>query len=226
MKNLGRLTLLALLILGSSILAFPQNDDPAEVRGRVTTYYGDPLHNAEIKFFLLDKLKNEYVSSGTLIKTGLTNKSGNYEVTHLPWGEYRVTASLSGFPTAEVWRFYLGRNSERVLDFGLRIGITHGLPQLTVSGKVIATNGTTVEGATVTLTNAFDNTEPRQSASDRRGKYKFGFIQPGQYVIFVSKPGFSITSTTVFFNSINKNYPETETDKILDFRLESLVRLK
>lgn len=210
-----------ILFLGITTIGFAQEDKPAKVRGRVSNYFGFPLEKIEVKFFLLKMKSGEYVSAeGQFIKSAFTNELGLYEVSELPWGEYRVSTNGSGFPKMEVWRFYLWSNAERTLDLGLKAGIIHGFPELKVFGTVTLNNGEAVDDVTITLINAFDGTEAKQAKTDKNGKYQIEFIQPGQYIIYASKPDFSVAASSFVINGIGgANYPQTEINKKVDMKL-------
>ena len=47
---------------------------------------------------------------------------------------------------------------------------------------------------TVTLVNAFNPSETQQVRTDKEGKYKITFIQPGQYIISVAKHGYAVSA--------------------------------
>ncbi len=187
------------LVFAVSIFAVPffsQN-----VRGRISTYFGDSLDGAEVRFFPLEMRDGQYRASDKPAKSALTDKSGRYEVSGLAPGEYRVTASLPGFPISKVEKFYLWRQADRVLDLGLKIGITHGLELIEVHGTILDEKGASIPGATVTVTNAFDRTDSIQTLSNRNGIYKLEFIQPGQYTISVTAPGFQVSAASFLVDS-------------------------
>lgn len=207
------------VIIAWPLAAISQGDKPAKVRGRVTTYFGVPLAGADIRFFLLEMEKGAYIYSGTQVKLATSDSKGQYEARGLPADEYRVTASLQGFPVAEVWRFYLPNDSDRVLDFGLKIGMTHGMEPIRIFGHVTDQDERPIEGSTVTLISTFDNTEQEQTSTDKRGRYDFGFIQPGQYVIFSTAPNYLSGSTTLFVD----NRRGEKVNRKLDLTLKSFV---
>jgi hypothetical protein len=177
-----------IFILLAAALASGQEDDPAAVRGRVTTLAGDALEGVEVKFFQLDGISGNSPAE-KLVKTAKTDKAGNYRVEKLPWGQYRVEFS-SDLGKTEIWRFYLWRKADRVLDAGIPVGYTHGLAEIPVAGQVRATDNDKLENATVTLVNAYDPGETQQVRTDKNGRYRMTLIQPGQYIIFVTGPGF------------------------------------
>lgn len=217
------LCLIGLFCLCSS--AFSQEDEPAKVKGKITSYFGDPLKKAEVKFYLLEMESGKYISAeGKFIKSVFTDEKGEYEISGLPWGEYRIVAMASGFTRSEVWRFYLWRNADRILDMGLKFGIIHGFPQIEVSGTIRSKDKTSIENATVTLINAFDETEKKQTRTDKNGRYKIEFIQPGQYIIYASKTGYSVVSSSFLINVHDRNYSQTEINKTIDFQLTPLVK--
>lgn len=224
--RLRHLAFFALLLLTPALESFPQEDETAKVSGQVLNYFGDPLEGAEVSFYLLERKTGEYVGAGKLMKAVETNPSGKYQAGGLPPGEYRVEVGLFGFPRSEVWRFYVWRKAERVLDFGLKIGITHGLPLLSVGGTIRELDGKPISGATVTLTNAFDLSEPKQTLSDNKGAYRFELIQPGQYVVTASNQGFMVASSTLVVGARPSSSGPIEVAKKVDLRLAALPRDK
>lgn len=209
---------LFLLLAFSSVSA--QKDNSAKVKGRVTNYFGDSIADEVVKFFLLErKIGGGYVSAeGRFIKSARTDKEGDFEVSELPWGNYRIVAG-----SAEVWGFYLARNDDKILDLGNYIGYIHGFPQLEVSGTVKDSNKKSVKDATITLVNAFDETEVLRTRTNNNGEYKIQFIQPGQYILYVTKPGFSVTVSSFLINALKGTvYPETDKRKKIDVVLSML----
>lgn len=171
-------------------------DSPANVRGRISTLWGEPIGEAEVAFYELEGIRGISAAEKLVGKT-VTDKLGDYRINGLPFGQYRVDVNLAGFGHSEVWRFYLWRGANRVLDIGIPVGYTHSLAPIIVSGSVQQRDKASIEGATVTLVNAFDSTESQQARTNKAGRFQFDLIQPGQYVIYASKPGFLIEAATV-----------------------------
>jgi hypothetical protein len=182
-----------IFVLLTFTFSFAQENESASVSGRVTTLQGEVLENVEVQFFELEGIRG-ISPKETLVKTTSTDKEGNYKISGLPYGQYRVNFVLPYFGHTEVWRFYLWRKAHRVLDIGIPIGYTHGLREIIVSGQVQGTNNQKIKDVTVTLVNAFNPNETQQTRTDKDGKYKITRIQPGQYIVYVTKPNFATKS--------------------------------
>ena len=160
MKITVSLFLVALLTL--TAWALTQDDDFASVKGRVTTLWGVPFGESEISFYELEGI-NGNSPTEKLVRRVVADKDGNYKAEKLPWGQYRVDISAKGYGHTEVWRFYLARDADEVLDIGVPIGYTHAISQMHVSGVVQESNGKPAANATVTLVNAYNTSESQQA---------------------------------------------------------------
>lgn len=188
-------------------------DNQASVQGHVSTLWGEPLDNVVIKFYQLEGIHG-LSASEKLIQQTTTNVQGRYKVTALPSGWYRVEIGRHG---EEIWRFYLWRGANRVLDIGLPIGMMHHLKDITVTGSVRQRDNTPIEGATVTIMNAFNTREAQQVITDKAGNFKFELIQPGQYIVYATQFGFLLNATTLDLGNgskervnlrLKKDYPK------------------
>ncbi len=193
MKITVSLLLVALLTL--TAWALTRDDDFASVKGRVTTLWGEPFGEAEVSFYELEGIRGNSPTE-KLVRRVVADKDGNYKADKLAPGQYRVDVSARTYGHTEVWRFYLARDADEVLDVGVPMGYLHHISQMTVSGVVRQANGSPVKNATVTLTNAYDATESQQTRTDDKGKYKFMEIQVGDYVLYSAKSGFYPSATT------------------------------
>ena len=192
MKTKTFIFILLLVIIGPSASA--QGDEPASVRGRVTTLWGEPVEAVEVSFFELAGIGGTSPTE-KLIRRVLTDKEGNYRADKLAPGEYRVAVVFPQYGHTEVWRFYLWRGANRVLDIGVPMGMLHGIEAAEVSGAVKDLNGGLVRDATVTLTNAYNAGESQQVRTDGQGRYSLREIQVGDYVLYVTRPGFGVSVT-------------------------------
>jgi Carboxypeptidase regulatory-like domain len=189
-------------------------DDTAALHGRVTDLFGQSLQNgsfgvqldsdapvpkAELKFYLLDVTENERkaVVEAKAIKSVFTDKDGNYNVSGLPAGEYRVQIYIPGYSVTNDWFLYLSKGTIKTLDMGVPVGNTHFLSQVIISGVVKDGNHAPLQDATVTLLNAFNRQEMWQERTDNLGRYKFDTMQPGQYIIYASKPGLEVKADAI-----------------------------
>lgn len=203
MKQLNYVCLVLSIVVASTVAA-AQGRDLASVNGRVTTLRGDPLADVQVQFFELQAIRGISVKE-ELVKTGTTDERGDYKVSGLPPGQYRVNFEARGFGHTEVWRFYLWKKADRVLDVGVPIGYEHGLGEITVTGQVRGTTGAPVGDATVTLINPYDLREGQQVRTNQMGRYKIELIQPGQYILYVVKPGYAVSATTIDLGNGAKN---------------------
>ncbi len=189
------ITILSLTILLTSF-ARSADDELATVRGQVTTLWGEPCEEVTVSFYQLEGIWG-ISPTEKLIKQAKTGKNGEYSVTDLPWGQYRVDVSFQGYGHTEVWRFYLWRNAKRVLDLGVPMGMLDHVSQMKVSGKITYDNGNAVENATITLANAHNLSKMQQARTDSSGNYSFEEIQIGDYVVWATKPGYALATTSV-----------------------------
>jgi hypothetical protein len=159
----------------------------AAIKGRVVAVDGRPLGRVQIQL----------VGSGAgNARRGFTDADGQYEIDELPADAYTVTASKTGYVTAEFGqrRFsYPGtqirlREGERIerIDFTLvRAGA--------ITGRVADENGDPVQGASVTLLQLrFVNGRRtladvgRVRQTDDQGHFRVYGVQPGRYAIVAS----------------------------------------
>jgi hypothetical protein len=196
-KNVMRQMTICCLFLAitlSSNVAVAE-DEPASVEGRVFTLWGEPMEEVKVAFYQLEGIRGTSPTE-RLIQETTTDGNGRYQLKGLPWGQYRVNFS-SPYGKTEVWRFYLWRNAKRVLDIGMPIGYTHFLSEIKVSGNVRQPDNIPVDDATVTMVSAFNPGESQQVRTDKSGRYSFGEIQPGQYIVYAAKPDFIVTATAI-----------------------------
>ena len=205
--------LFALILCASS--AFAQDGDDARVRGRITNLSGFPAAEADVSFY---KLEGIFGISPTekLIRRVTTDKEGNYACEKLPWGQYRVDISAK-FGGTEIWRFYLWRQADRVLDIGVPVGYTHAFSERKVSGVVRQANGSAASNVTVTKRSAYEESDWEQARTDNTGKYEFKEIQPGDYVLYFTKQGFLPAAATFRIDFLTKSVEQ----KIPDIKLEA-----
>lgn len=122
MKITISLLLVALLTLTAWSLT--QDDDFASVKGRVTTLWGEPFGEAEVSFYELEGISGNSPTE-KLVRRVVADNDGNYKADKLPWGQYRAGVSAKGYGHTEVWRFYLARDADEILDVGVPMGYLH-----------------------------------------------------------------------------------------------------
>ena len=193
------------LLFASLVFAFGQHvTKPAQVRGRITTLWGEPVKQAQVSFY---KLQGDSGISPRedLIVAVSTDNDGNYKAV-VPWGQYRVAIKGRGLDDAEVWRYYLGEGDDRVLDIGLPLGNWHIVSRMKASVIVKEPDGSVVPDATVTMIPAYSYNEPQSFVSHQRrtnaqGRYDFVSLEVGDFVVYVAKPGFLPSSTAFRLNN-------------------------
>lgn len=193
--------LITILLLGVAPAGIcVAQEESASVRGRVTTLSGRPIEQAQVSFFQLEGLHGNSRSE-KLIQQTLTDQNGEYSVTDLPFGQYRVEAIVRGYGRTEVWRFFLPRSARRVLDIGVPMGMLDHISPMEIRGTVLSSKKEAVKDATVTLTSLYNSTEFQQVRTDENGKYSLLLMQEGDYVLHASKPGYAARMTTISLRS-------------------------
>jgi hypothetical protein len=181
---------------GTSLIS----QEGARARGRVVLFSGVPVEGATVKFYLLDSTRG-LPSKETLVRQVQSAPDGRFIADGLPFGQYRVEVELFGFGRTEVWRFYLWRGADRVLDIGLPQGMQHGLEVATVLGTVKGDKGDLLPDATVTLVAAYNLMESSQVRTDGNGRFELTTIQPGEYVLWAAKDGWRASAVSFHLGS-------------------------
>jgi hypothetical protein len=158
----------------------------ASVQGRITDLFGSPVAVSVV----------EVISAGREQPfRARTDEQGNYKFGSLPTGQLTLTVHSAGFLQEERTTF-LSSGEQQVLDIGLEVGQLSDLPPIEISGTVRQQNSA-LQDATVTIVSAFNQRLIKQVKTDATGRYKVSVSNPGQYVIYASKPGFVVNATTV-----------------------------
>jgi len=176
--------------------------ETGRVRGRVVNLWGVPLAGAQLSFFKLEIWPEPGVSSPQkLVKEVTTDEEGQYIAEGLHWGLYNVNVTRREYCCADVLRLYLAKGGEQVLDVGVPLALQNGLDLITVRGKVYGERHQPISDASITLVNAHNSQRSDQKRTEGNGMYEFHLVQPGQYVIYASKPGFTVESEAVDLGS-------------------------
>jgi len=169
------------------------------ISGVVRDNFGNPIQGA---YVYADRTECCWSSSAT------TDGDGRYSITNLAAGEYLVRASKFEYQT-EYWTPTGGStdpdeaaavtvsetSAVDSIDFSLaRLGV--------ISGRVTDTAGNPLEGALV------ESSYWQEATTDADGIYTIVNLQPGDYWLEASKPGF----TTLYWTSTGGtlNYSEAE----------------
>jgi hypothetical protein len=192
------------LLIALSFIALAQTNKPALVSGRITTLWGEPIGRAKLSFYKLEGFSG-FSPTEKLTQTVFTDKEGDYKAT-LSHGEYRVEIVGSRFGQTEVWRFYVGDNDNRILDFGVPLGNWHFIAPMRVEGTVTDETGKPVSDATVTMMSVYnpniaETWVSAQIRTDAKGNYSIGTLEVGDYVLIVSRPNYLPSSTAFRLNN-------------------------
>lgn len=192
------------LLLAISFVALAQTEKPASVSGRITTLWGEPINRAKVSFYKLKGFEG-LSSTEKLTQAVFTDKDGNYKAT-LSHGHYRVEIVGSRFGHVEVWRFYVGDNDNRILDFGVPLGNWHFVAPMRIEGTVTDETGKPVSEATVTMMSVYtpniaETWVSTQTRTDAKGNYSIGTLEVGDYVLIVSRPNYLPSSAAFRVNN-------------------------
>ncbi len=132
-----RLCLLAGFVLSSSISVFAQSQaNTGNIEGRVV----DP-HNAPVPGVTVTAANQ---ATG-LTKSAQTNDDGNYRVTFLPPGSYKVaTSGAQGFVPASFANVIVTVGGQTPLDIQLGVAGTITMVDIAAEGQVVETTRTSV----------------------------------------------------------------------------------
>lgn len=193
--------LLALVIY--SLPASGQKQETGTIYGRVTDLLGAPIQGARLQFFSYQRPLQKGIadqSEAKLLQGTTTDESGNYQLAGLPSGTYKIDVSFTGFVQAHIGPVYLSNHEKRLLDVGLQVGQTTVWPSTEIAGVVGDSSKAALRNATVTVISAFNQQVIKQVRTDASGRYQVGSLGPSQYVVYASKPGFAVSTTSATLN--------------------------
>jgi hypothetical protein len=138
------------------------------------------------------------ISDGSNAGQAPANATGEYIITGVAAGNYKITAALDGYETAST-------GAITVIDAdvtGENITLQKiAVPTYSVSGVVAKPDGSPAAGASVQIRRASDNTDVGQAATtDASGAYSIGHIPAGTYHIIIALDGYetgTLTGVTV-----------------------------
>jgi len=161
----------------------------ATLNGRITDWQGCPLKGARITVQGTDGRSSTTVS----------DQHGSYELKKLTQGPTRISAELLGFQSAALQTsLFPGAN---LWDTGLNLGdIIHRIHRpdgYSIIGVVKDADSGPVRGATVSLWSVFGGTQLKQQHSDSAGRYRFEWVDPGQYVVVAASRSHTADSRVV-----------------------------
>src|SRR5262245_11035396 len=160
-NSLLSIILISLCILFSTGQMFAQGTNLGTIRGTVTDSNGAVVINAKVQ--VIDQATD-------LAREITTDKAGNYEVTGLKYGSYRVVVSAQGFKTASVNQVSLRGGDTVRTDVELQVGGT------TETVEVTAITPITLE--TPTISDQLTSRELQELPRDSRDIYTFLYLNP------------------------------------------------
>jgi hypothetical protein len=189
------------------ITAVGRNAPTASIHGHILDSFGFPIADTTLEIQL---------GRPTQIFQIRTDREGNYKLDALPEGEYVITVFSRGFIT-ESKDITLSGGIDMRLDFGLIAGYLGNAIPIKVSGMVRQFSNVPLQDATVTLISAFNQRFTWNARTDKTGRYQINVDYPGQYIIYVSKPGLMVNSAPIVLPA---NLPREQ--RIADFVLTPL----
>lgn len=156
----------------------------ATMRGIIKDDSGNPL-SAEVS-----------VENGSAWFNTTSGADGGYSVSGLREGDYNITVRKTGYLLYENRSIHIG-SGETVWENGTLTGAT-------IAGNVTDNAGRIIPEATIKLTES--GTEVASSSGGQNGSFRISSIPAGDYVLTVSKTGYTQNSTTVHITAGQTTY--------------------
>jgi Carboxypeptidase regulatory-like domain len=174
-------------LTASSTLALGQESSAGMIKGRVLDLFGNPIGGVEVSISVNGKLNQRLV----------TDQIGAYEARGLQAGDYLISATLRGFHVANR-SVYLEPGGQAVVELGLRPGrLAPVETEAIIKGTTRQLDGTELGSGTITIINAFNDEIREQILAGPTGRFELRIAEAGQYVVYVSKPGFNVAATGI-----------------------------
>jgi len=180
MQKLFSLLAVCVVILSLSAAGLAQ-ELAATLTGTVTDPSGAVVAGATVLVHSDD--------TGTDIRTVTTTDTGNFNITNLPAGRYRVTIKNSGFQAYVAKDVILNVAEKHTLDVQLKAGKVSETVEVTAENTAIQTT-TAEESGTVT------GDQVRELALNNRNFEQLVLLQPGVSNQLGDEPGFGLSSNT------------------------------
>lgn len=120
---------------------------------------------------------------GRKIYSGTTDEKGNFEITGLPAGNYRMGAGLSGAFALELES---ANEPVHVEPHGCFEADTVAVNNATIRGRIALPAGLKVEGTKVLARSMTQAGSDLEGVADRHGRYEIVGLSPGEYVVGVN----------------------------------------
>lgn len=204
-----------------SIFGLSQNtkksDNNYKIEGTVTDFYGVPWEKANIRL----KSRNEvYPPAERIERETQTDGNGNYSFSDLPEDSYELTLlRIGNIGTLEETKTTPIPVNEKVnrVDFGVEVGSISEC-QHSITGVVKDNKNKAIEGAKVSVINAFNQRKVLSELTDKNGNYSIRICTLGQYIVFANTPKYETQTTNLTF----QNYKDFQ--KFVDFKLKPLSK--
>lgn len=119
-------------------------------------------------------------------RSGRADARGYFEFSGLESGRYELTARASGHVDFRSGPFSLRQGEERELGVQLE-------PELTISGRVLSSDGELIPSAEVAIVEDSRGGESRRTLAGILGAYRIGKLRSGSYTLRAITPGFAST---------------------------------
>ena len=191
-------------LVGSVVVIEPYQAG-AVVSGQVyDNRFGLPVTGAKVRILLAGQVKGHEIS----------DQRGYYEIKGLLTTQYTVSVESLGFArterTAEV------RSGETfLLDIPLKIGHLHDPVLIEINGIVKLSDNSPASDTIVQLISPFDPEIAARTRTDQLGRYAVRVSDPGQYVLYAFKSGFTVATIPIILHPTLERGPHTVADIIL-----------
>ncbi|MEC2077419.1 carboxypeptidase regulatory-like domain-containing protein, partial [Metabacillus fastidiosus] len=158
--------------------------NPASISGTVTdSQNGNPIVGALVQVFL--------VGTTIPVRSTLTDSNGNYILSGLNEGEYRIEISADNYASS-ISRVVLAPGESRTLDASLAPN------PATIQGRLVdAQTGEPIPGAAVTTVLSNSGIIVASTETDQNGNYVITGLAPGTYNVVFSADNFAGQTSTV-----------------------------
>ena len=135
MKKASVLTVLSLFLALGGVSLWAQSQNTAQISGTVLDASGSAVPGAEIKATNVDT---------GVARTATTGGSGDYVLSNLPIGPYRLEAAKQGFSTFVQTGIVLQVSTSPTVDIALKVGGVNEQVQVEANAALVETQATGV----------------------------------------------------------------------------------
>lgn len=184
-----------------SASGYPSEHRTITVRWNSTSRVDIYLAGATMKGTIKDDSGNPLsaavsVENGSAWFNTTSGYDGRYSISGLREGDYNITVEKTGYLLYENQSIHIG-TGETVWENGTLTGGG-------IAGNVTDNAGRLIPGATITLTES--GTEVASASSGQNGSFRISSIPTGDYVLTVSKSGYTQNSTNLHITAGHTTY--------------------